>query len=39
MTDRLVTQVKRVAELRQAGLKVCHCVKEFHLWWIHPLGC
>jgi hypothetical protein len=37
MTDRLAALVKRVAELRQAGLEVCHCIKEFHVWWIHPL--
>jgi hypothetical protein len=38
MTDRLATLIKRVAELRQAGLEACHCVAEFHLRWIHPLG-
>jgi hypothetical protein len=37
MTDRLATLIKRVAELRQAGLEACHCVDEFHLRWIHPL--
>jgi hypothetical protein len=31
MNDRLTALVKRVAELREAGLKVCHCVEEFHL--------
>jgi hypothetical protein len=34
MTDRLAALVKCVAELRQAGLEVCHCIKEFHVWWI-----
>jgi hypothetical protein len=38
VTDRLATLTKRVAELDQAGLEVCHCVKEFYLRWIHPLG-
>jgi hypothetical protein len=38
MTDRLATLIKRVAELRQDGLEACHCVKEFYLRWIHPLG-
>jgi hypothetical protein len=38
MTPRLATLVKRVAELRAAGLQVCHCVEEFTLRWIHPLG-
>jgi hypothetical protein len=39
MTDRLAALTKHVAELRQAGLKACHCVKEFYLQRIHPLGC
>jgi hypothetical protein len=38
MTDRLVTLTKRVAELRQAGLEACHCVEEFFVRRIHPLG-
>jgi hypothetical protein len=38
ITDRLATLTKRVAELRQAGLEACHCVKEFYVRWIHPLG-
>jgi hypothetical protein len=38
MTDRLAVLTKRVAELRQAGLEVCHCVKEFYLRRIRPLG-
>jgi hypothetical protein len=38
MNVRLATLVKRVAELCEAGLKACHCIKEFYLWWIHPLG-
>jgi hypothetical protein len=37
MTDRLAALTKRVTELRQAGLEVCHCVKEFYLQWICPL--
>jgi hypothetical protein len=37
MTDRLAAPTKRVAELRQVGLKVCHCVEEFYLRWIYPL--
>jgi hypothetical protein len=39
MTDHLAALVKRIAELRQAVLKACHCVKEFYLRRIHPLGC
>jgi hypothetical protein len=31
MTNRLAALVMRVAELCQAELEVCHCVKEFHL--------
>jgi hypothetical protein len=38
MTDRLVALIKHVAELRQAGLEACHCIEEFYLQWIHPLG-
>jgi hypothetical protein len=38
MTDRLVMLTKRVAELHQPGLEVCHCVEEFYVRWIHPLG-
>jgi hypothetical protein len=38
MTDRLATLVRRVAELRQAGLEACHCVEEFYLRRIRPLG-
>jgi hypothetical protein len=37
MTDRLAALVKRITELRHAGLEACHYVKEFHLRWIHPL--
>jgi hypothetical protein len=37
MIDRLAALVKHIVELRQARLKVCHCVEEFHLRWIHPL--
>jgi hypothetical protein len=38
MTDRLATLTKRVAELCQASLEVCHCVEEFYIRQIHPLG-
>jgi hypothetical protein len=38
MTDRLATLTKRVAELRQVGLEVCHCIEEFYLRWIRPLS-
>jgi hypothetical protein len=38
MTDRLAMLIKRVVELCQASLKACHCVKEFYLRWIRPLG-
>jgi hypothetical protein len=38
LTDRLTALIKRVAELRQAGLEACHCVEEFYLQQIHPLG-
>jgi hypothetical protein len=36
MTDRLAALVRRVTELRQAGLKACHCAEEFYLRWICP---
>jgi hypothetical protein len=36
VTPRLAALVKRVAELCNAGLWACHCVKEFILRWIHP---
>jgi hypothetical protein len=38
MTDRLAALVRRVAELRQAGLEACHCAEEFYLRRIRPLG-
>jgi hypothetical protein len=38
MTDCLAALVRRVAELRQAGLEACHCVEEFYLRRIRPLG-
>jgi hypothetical protein len=38
MTLCLVTLVKRVAELHTADLRVCHCVEEFTLRRICPLG-
>jgi hypothetical protein len=31
MNSRLSALVKRVAELREAGLKACHYVEEFYL--------
>jgi hypothetical protein len=37
MIVRLATLIKRVAELRQAGLEACHCIKELYLQRIHPL--
>jgi hypothetical protein len=38
MTPRLAALVKRVAELCDSDLRVRHCVEEFTLWWIRPLG-
>jgi hypothetical protein len=38
MTDCLAVLTKRVAKLCQAGLEVCHCIKEFYVRWIRPLG-
>jgi hypothetical protein len=38
VTPRLITLVKRVAELCNAGLRACQCVEEFTLRWIRPLG-
>jgi hypothetical protein len=38
MTGRLAALIKRIAELCQAGLEACHCVKELYLRWICPLG-
>jgi hypothetical protein len=38
MNERLFALVKRVAKLCEAGLKACHCVEEFHLQRIRPLG-
>jgi hypothetical protein len=38
MTDHLATLVKCITEMRQAGLEACHCVEEFHLRQILPLG-
>jgi hypothetical protein len=31
MTDRLAVLIKHIAELCQAGLEACHCIKEFYL--------
>jgi hypothetical protein len=31
MNARLAALVKRVVQLHEAGLKACHCIKEFHL--------
>jgi hypothetical protein len=39
MTNRLAALTKHVVELRQAGLEVCHCIEEFYLRRIRPLGC
>jgi hypothetical protein len=36
--NRLAALVRRVAELRQAGLEACHSAEEFYLRWIRPLG-
>jgi hypothetical protein len=38
MINHLAALTKRVVELRQAGLEAWHCVEEFYLWRIHPLG-
>jgi hypothetical protein len=38
MTLRLAALVKRVAELREAGLKAGHYAKEFTIQRIRPLG-
>jgi hypothetical protein len=38
MTPCLAALVKQVAELRTAGLRACHYVEEFTLWWIRPLA-
>jgi hypothetical protein len=37
LTLPLKALVKRVTELHEAGLKVCHCADGFTLQWIHPL--
>jgi hypothetical protein len=38
MTDHLAALVRRVTELRQAGLEACLCAEEFYLRRIRPLG-
>jgi hypothetical protein len=38
-TPHLMALVKRVTKLRQLGLEVCHCIKEFILQQIRSLGC
>jgi hypothetical protein len=38
MTDHLVALTKRVAELCQVSLEACHCVDDFYVRWIRPLG-
>jgi hypothetical protein len=38
MTDRLAALVRRVTELRQAGLEAYHRVEEFYLRRIRSLG-
>jgi hypothetical protein len=37
MIDHLAALTKRIAELRQYGLEVCHCVKELYVRQICPL--
>jgi hypothetical protein len=38
MKPHLKALVKRVTEVYQVRLKACHCIEEFTLWWIRPLG-
>jgi hypothetical protein len=38
MTHRMAALVKRVAKLRDAGLRACNCIKEFTLRRIRLLG-
>jgi hypothetical protein len=38
MINHLAALTKRVVELRQAGLEAWHCIEEFYLRRIHPLG-
>jgi hypothetical protein len=38
MNSRLAALVKHVAELHEAKHKACHCIEEFHLRRIRPLG-
>jgi hypothetical protein len=38
MTPRLAALVRQVNELRNSGLQVCHCAKEFTLRLICPFG-
>jgi hypothetical protein len=38
MTPLLTALFKRVAELRDTGLRECHCVEEFTRRWIRPIG-
>jgi hypothetical protein len=38
MTDHLVALTKCIVELHQASLEVCHCIEEFFIRRIHPLG-
>jgi hypothetical protein len=38
MTPHLAALVKQVAELCATGLQTCHCIEEFTLRRIHPLG-
>jgi hypothetical protein len=38
MTACFSALVNRIADLREAELKACHCVEEFHLRRICPLG-
>jgi hypothetical protein len=38
MNSHLSALDNRMVILHEAGLRVCHCVEEFHLHQIHPLG-
>jgi hypothetical protein len=38
MTPCLTALVKKAAELHDVSLRAYHCVEEFILWWIRPLG-
>jgi hypothetical protein len=38
MIDRLIVLIKRVVELRHFRLEACHCIEEFFVQRIRPLG-